>query len=148
MSSPQPSRVAAHEPVSPATTAVGSSSAQPDAGSHKRPAALLKPTTLFSSTALETTPLAITCEEMDGTAVTDARVADALTAPAVDQNEITQRLARFRIARQQRIGIAQQQRISIRVMSAADVDAEALDDPNCWGKWALICERQEVDSLS
>ena len=111
VSSPQPSRVAAHEPVSPATTAVGSSSAQPDAGSHKRPAALLKPTTLFSSTALETTPLAITCEEMDGTAVTDARVADALTAPAVDQNEITQRLARFRMARQQRIGIAQQQHI-------------------------------------
>ena len=110
VSSPQPSRTIATQPASPATITAASSSA--DAGSRKRPAAVLKPTTLFSST-----------------------VVDASTSTAFDAMPCL-------VAHEEQSGRR------IRVRSAADADAEALANPNCWRQWAAICERQGVHSLS
>ena len=113
------------------------------------------PTTLFPSTPEhETLPCAVAHEVERDAEESGAAATDAPAALSLDQDEITTRWASFRKARQRHLqatsaandAMARQRRIL--VVSAADADAEALEDPNAWRQWGAICERQGVDSLS
>ena len=94
-------------------------------------------------------PLAIAPEVEEESVAAEADMTAA--APSLDAQCAW---LRFRMARQRRLqaasaannAMARQQRN--RFVSAADADADALEDPNSWRQWAAICERQGVDNLS
>ena len=73
-------------------------------------------------------PLAVASEVQSGAAGQVVATTGGTPSPSA-----ATALARFRMARRQRMAGQR-----IRVVAAADSDAEALDDPNCWRDWAAL----------